>query len=146
MGYRAGVSDVKSIITAATHDEQGTAINLTAFIRAANLLTNKVQSNDTGGLLNANDLKEIETYLAAHFYTFRDQQYASSKTDDSSDTYQGQTGMYFESSFYGQTAKMLDVTGYLANLEDKAKKGRKKVDITWLGKPKSAQIPYEQRD
>lgn len=146
MGYRAGADDVKGICTIATHDEQGNAINLTAFLRAANLLVNKIEANDTGGLLNSNDLKEIETYLAAHFYTFRDQQYASSSTDDASDTYQGKTGMYFESSFYGQTAKMLDATGYLANLEDKAKKGRKKIDITWLGKPKSEQIPYEQRD
>lgn len=146
MGFRAGADDVKGIITVATHDEQGNAINLAAFLRAANLLTNKVAENDSGSLLSSNDLKEIETYLAAHLYTFRDQQYASTKSDDASDTYQGQTGMYFESSFYGQMAKTLDVTGYLANLEDKAKKGRKTVNITWLGKPKSEQIRYDLRD
>lgn len=146
MGYRAGADDVRGIITAATHDELDNAINLTFFIRTANLLVNKIQANDSGGLLGSNDLKEIEAYLAAHFYTFRDQQYASTKSDDASDTYQGKTGMYFESSFYGQTAKLLDVTGYLANLEDKAKKGRKKVNIQWLGKPKSEQIRYDLRD
>lgn len=146
MGFRVGEDDVRDIITVANQDELDSNINLASFIRTANLLVNKISSNDSSSLLSSGDLKEIEAYLAAHFYTFRDQQYESTKSDDASDKYQGKTGMYFDSSFYGQTAKMLDVTGYLGKLQEQAIKGKRTVGITWLGKPKSQQIKYENRD
>jgi len=147
MGFRAGEDDVKAIITVANQDELANLINLTAYIRTANKIVDKVSSNDTDSELTNDDLKEIETYLAAHFYTFRDQQYASTKKGDAQDNYQGKTAMYFDSSFYGQTAKMIDVTGYLAGLQTSAENGGKiTVNIDWLGKPKSEQIDYIDRD
>lgn len=145
MGFRAGEEDVRGIIAVANKDELDNPINLASYIQTANLLTNKVSSNDSNSLLNSSDLKEIETYLAAHFYTFRDQQYSQSQSDDSNDTYQGKTGMSLNSSFYGQTALMLDVTGYLKDLNE----GRLPTEVggvTWLGKAKSQQIDYEDRD
>lgn len=146
MGFRTGVEAVMEIITVPLHDELDNPINVTAQIVTANLLVNKIAANDSDGLLNSNDLKEIERFLAAHFLTFRDQQYASSRSGSSSDTYQGKTGMYFDSSFYGQTAKMLDVTGYLAALQDQSVNGKKTISLTWLGKPDSEQIDYVDRD
>lgn len=106
------------------------SISVTPFIRAANLLTDEVDSADTGNTLSADLLTEIETYLAAHFYTFRDQQYESKTTGRASAKFQGQTGKGLDSSFYGQTAKMLDTTGYLKSLDST---GRRKVGVTWLG-------------
>lgn len=122
------------------------SIDLYSFQVTASRLVDRIATGDTDGTLGAADLREIEKYLTAHFYTFRDQQYEATSTDGASDRYQGKTAMYFESSFYGQTALMLDSTGYLAELQTQAKQGVNRIEVTWLGKPPSEQIPYESRD
>lgn len=108
-------------------------LGLTAQIAAANVLTNRVSSNDSNSLLGSNDLFEIERYLAAHFYTFKDQQFTQEITGDGQAMYQGMTEMGLDYSPYGQMAKVLDATGYLAKLDQQAKEGRKKVDVIWMG-------------
>ena len=51
--------------------------------------------------------------------------------------------MGFDATLYGQTAKRLDVTGYLAKLD---KPDRPKAGSIWLGKAPSEQTDYEDRD
>lgn len=117
-------------------------ISVDPFIRTANTLTSKIAANDSQSLLNAADLFEIETYLAAYFYALRDAQYAEKKTGDASAIFQGKFGMGFDLNYWGQMAKRMDVTGFLASMD----RGKVQVGVTWLGKPPSEQIPYRDRD
>jgi hypothetical protein len=86
---------------------------LSAFINSAHHL---IQANLLGGGLSEEILTEIHKYLAAHFASLRDQRLQAEKIADVNYTYQGQTAMFFESTFYGQMALSLDSTGKLATL------------------------------
>ena len=120
---RSTTQDVSAII------ETDSTIDLAPFVRIASRLVDQIESNDVESKLATEDLKEIETLLAAHFYSFRDQQYSSRKTADASATFQGKTGMGLDSSLYGQGAKILDVTGFLDNLG----KGVREAGVLWGG-------------
>ena len=128
MSCRVTKHDVSAII------EVDPTIDLNPFIRIASSLVTQVSENDEESKLSETLLKEIEVLLAAHFYTHRDQQYSSKKTADASASFQGQTGMGLDSSFYGQSAKLLDTTGFLDNLG----KGKRQAGGVWLGTEYSA--------
>lgn len=136
MAYRTTEDKVRSIVDSAPE------LDVTPFIRVANRLVSKVDTADTGGLLDSDDLVELETWLAAHFYAHRDQLLQSKSTSGASGSYQGQTGMFFSSTQYGQTALLLDVTGYLASLQQQAENGRKKIQMVWLGSTEQEQRGY----
>lgn len=136
MAYRTTEDRVRAII------DNSSEIDVTPFIRVANRLVSKIDAKDTDGLLDAEDLVEIETWLAAHFYAHRDQLLTSKSTSGASGSFQGQTGMFFSSTQYGQTALVLDVTGYLASLAQQAENGRKKVQFVWLGSTEQEQRGY----
>jgi hypothetical protein len=51
--------------------------------------------------------------------------------------------MYLESTQYGQTALLLDVTGLLA-ARNKGIVNR--VQVAWLGKRRSERVDYDQRN
>lgn len=123
-------------------DDASPSISFATFIDTATALTDYVQSQDTGGILTDALLKEVEKYLAAHFYHHRDQPYLKKKTGDAVGTYQGQFDKRLDSTRWGQTAITLDVTGTLVNLSA----GNRRPTLAWLGKPKSAQIDYRDRD
>lgn len=123
--------DVQGII------QVDSCVSLTPFIRTAHVLTNKVAENDEGGLLDNDLLKEIETWLAAHFYAHRDQLYQSKNTGQAGASFQGQTGMMLDSTQYGQTAKMLDITGFLSDIAE----GIERPQILWLGNPEDSPRP-----
>jgi hypothetical protein len=110
------------------------SISLTPFIEAANaLVTECCTSTD----YTVADLEKIERWLSAHLYTNRDPRRSQDKVDVIGATYQGQTGLGFDSSFYGQTAMRLDYKGGLAALNERIKKGRgRTVSMTWLGTEK----------
>lgn len=148
MPFRVGEADIKGMITVAPRDEQGQPINLSHCIQLANVITDQISDNDDDGVMTDKKLAQIEKLLAIHFYTFRDQQYKSKSVDGASDNYQGDTGMYFESSFYGQTAKMMDSTGTLAEMERNAREnaGRHEISMDWLGKSDSDRLSYYDRD
>ncbi len=137
---RTSESDVRAIISS------DSTLDLSPFIQAASSLTDHVDTCDTAGLLSARQLREIETWLAAWMYESRDQGYQEKETGDAKAIFQGKTNMYFESNSWGQKALMLDITGCLAGLQEQAVNGRKKVQLLWLGKPKSEQIDYVDRD
>lgn len=129
MSYRATVTEVRKLIP-----DVSKKIDLVPFIRRANAITNYVVTKDISGLLTDELLYEIETNLAAHYYAKTDQQYSAKSTGGASGTFQGQTGMGFDYSPWGQDAKSLDVTGTLAMLDETAKTGSKKIaKIRWIG-------------
>lgn len=126
--------------------DSDTALDLDLYIEAASGLTDYVESCDTDNVLSAGLLRSIETYLAAYFYEARDQGYTEKETGDAKAVFQGRTGMYFEQNKWGQMAITLDISGCLASLQEQAMKGKKQVQMMWLGKPPSEQIDYVDRN
>lgn len=119
--------------------------SLTPYVRWANLVTSRVYTcaYDRGVTLSDSELTEIETWLAAHAYQQADPGYQSRSENGASGSFRGQTGMYLESTLFGQTAVMLDNSGCL-----KAIGSGSAVYATgeWLGLPPSEQTPYYERD
>ena len=137
---RAGEDDVRAIIST------DTALDLGPFIRTAAALTEAVDTCDTDNVLSSQQLRQIETWLAAHFYAHRDQLYLEKKTEKASAIFQGKTGMHLDSTQYGQTAMIIDTTGCLSDFNQDAKVGRRKATLAWLGKAPSDQTDYRDRD
>ena len=136
---RADEQDVRGIV------ENDPDISMSIFIETAAELTAYIESC-AATVPSDNRLKVIETWLAAHFYSIRDQQFQSVNTDGASATYQGQTAMYLDSTHWGQQAITLDTTGCLAGLVQDAKQGKRQLKMEWLGKPPSEQVDYVDRD
>ena len=124
-------------------DEDGVSPSLTPFIEAANSLVSRVATCATtrGITLSAAELELIERWLAAHFYSVSDRPLQEEKTLDAFGKFQGKTDMGLNSSYFGQTAKDVDPSGCLASLTS-----RKRITMNWLGKAKSDQIDYRDRD
>lgn len=118
--------------------------SLTPFIRGASLIVDRVATCAIakGKTLTAEELVEIETWLAAHAYAMSDQPYSEKKTEKAMGKFQGQTKMYLEATKYGQMAISLDPSGCLAAIAS----GRRRARVEWLGKVPSEQIDYVQRD
>lgn len=95
-----------------------------------------MEANDTGDTLSSGELDQIELYLAAHLYSVRDRQLSHKKTADASGTFDGKTEMYLESSLYGQTAILLDTSGFLKRRNDG--KSNNKLGVITPGKDYSA--------
>lgn len=119
------------------------APDLSPFITAANGLISRVQTCATrkGITLSTTELTTLETWVAAHLYCQSDQTLANRSTAGASGGYHGQTGMYFESTKYGQTALALDISGCLSGL---TKPGQKLSGI-WLGTKPDDQTTYRDR-
>ena len=135
MAWRLLESELRDIVRTESD------VSVGPFIDTANTLTDYVSSQDSDSVLTAALLKQIELYLAAHFYSHRDQLFSEKKSMDASAVFQGETAMGLRSTQYGQAAVDLDVSGTLAKLG----KG-KKLAVTWLGKPPSEQTDYVDRD
>ena len=121
------------------------APDLTPFIEAANLLVTRVEecALAKGITLTADELEMIERWLAAHSYALNDRIYTSKHTADASASFGGQMGLGLDFTPYGQWAARLDISGCLEALAGAERKvGR----AYWLGKPKSDQIDYVDRD
>lgn len=126
---RTTVPDVQELIL-----DVDTTVNMVRYIRMASALVDWLETQDTDDVLTDTLLQEIEANLAAHFYTMRDKQYSAKNTGGAGGTFQGQTGMGFDSSDYGQTACRLDVTGRLAQLDKDAAQGLRRVArARWIG-------------
>jgi len=140
MAVRVTSEEVAEIV------EVETGLSLTPFITMANNLTDRVDTCDTDNILSTATLTSIELLLSAHFYSLRDQQYTSKKTGDASGTFRGDSGMGLEATTYGQNAIAMDFTGCLAEINEQMKAGKRKIKVEWLGKPKSDQLNYVDRD
>jgi hypothetical protein len=117
--------------------------NLAPFIDAANAIVSRVATCATskGVTLSTSELELIERWYAAHCYATSDRPYANRSTSGAGGSFQGQTGKYTEATFYGQMAMSLDFSGCL-----KAITMGQRAGAVWLGKPKSEQIDYGDRD
>ena len=108
---RTSADEVKAIITTSLTDDQ-----VDVFIDVASQL---VTDNVTCGLGEA-ALREIERWLAAHLIAMtRSRMAKTEKIGEASITYNGVFGSGLDSTPYGQTVKMLDTCGSLANLGKK---------------------------
>jgi hypothetical protein len=144
---RTDATAVKAILLD-QYDTEG-APSLTAFIDTATVMVDDlVTCISSRGLtaFSAAKLERIEAFLTAHLYLHADQSASSKTTGDASATFQGQTGMGFKSTQFGQAALSLDTSGCLARVDKQMSGDIVRPSMTWLGKPNSEQIPYAQRD
>ena len=134
MANRVTANDVKEIL------ETGLADSVVdVFIISANLLTDKIAIADHEGALSSSHLKEIERWLAAHFVAIRDVRVGREQAGPVSQHFQYKVDLNLNQTQYGQQAILLDVTGYLANLQATAEDGKKvKAGMSLLGSPESS--------
>jgi hypothetical protein len=116
--------------------------SLTPFIDTATSLVDDIDMADTSSLMSDNRLELIERYLAAHFYAHADMIAASRSTGAAGGSFQGQTSLGFDGTYYGQTAKRLDATGLLMKLDMPV---RPKASLKWMGKIKDDQLDADER-
>lgn len=111
---RVTPDEVKGIL----RKEPGMALE--TFITTANTLVDEVLAGEHSETL----LKQIELYLAAHFYHITDPNYASQKIDESEHKYRSKIGFGLHLTHYGQQAMMLDISGKLTeiNVTDRSRK------------------------
>lgn len=110
--------------------------DLTPYIDTASSLVDDLVANASSLNITApasGKLELIERWLSAHFYQQMDPGYQSKKTKDASGDFTGKTGMNLSSTRYGQSAMMLDTTGFLRQNQNVAYSA-------WLGKT------YVERD
>lgn len=137
---RASESDVRAIIDTVS------TLDIAPMLAAASAITDYVDTCDTDSVLNNALLKQIETYLTAHLVAQRDPQAKEKWNDEAKDVYQGDFGMHFDSTHWGQTALLLDVSGCLNRLNEEAKiGGKKQVAVLWGGKQPINKLDYEDR-
>lgn len=115
------------------------SISMIPHINTANVLVNWLVGKDSAAntppLLDDVTATEIEKQLAAHFYEHRDRQIQQEMTGRASAGYQGQTAMMLTSTLYGQTALMLDPTGFLAEKSADSQTGLRRVaSAMYLGR------------
>lgn len=117
--------------------------SLAGFIETASSFIDDVVECATrkGLTLDTTKRELLERWVAAHLYGMSDQPYKGRSTLRASGQFQGETGMYFEATKYGQVAVSLDSSGCLNNL---GKQNR--VRAFWMGKRPSAQTDYVDRD
>ena len=118
MANRVEVNELKEILDTELSDPA-----LVTFISVSNrLVTSHLGSEDS---LSAAQLKDIELFLAAHIIACTIEQQVQKEQvgadGEAQVTYQGQTGKGLDFTGYGQTVKMLDTTGILANVVGKSK-------------------------
>jgi hypothetical protein len=111
--------------------EVDSTISLTPFIEIANELV--TECCDGAGYTDAR-LELIERWLAAHFYSVRDQRASSETAGRVSESKQTKVDLGFNVTVHGQQALRLDTAGGLAALDKRTLAGRKaSVGVTWLG-------------
>lgn len=120
--------------------EVDSAIVLTPFIAAANTLTNRCCTNLTEDYTD-DELVQIETWLAAQFYTVRDMRVERERAGTVEAKFQSKVDLGFFTSHYGQMALLLDYHGGLSTLNEQMKKGGGRTPgVVWLGKTEEEKL------
>lgn len=129
---RTDADTVKGVLTARNFE---TAADMTPFIRWANLVVNKAArcALDLGTPYDDATLLEMETALAAFYYTVPDPMYKRKQTEKAS-------GEFFDRS-YLDMALMLDDVGCLRAIIKGIRAG-----AFWLGTPANSQRSYRERN
>lgn len=127
MAVRVTPAEVRKIV----ETDDVSLPDLVPFITASNTLVNRVCL--ASGYAESH-LKEIEKWLAAHFYCQPDPRAQEQEIGDARDLFEGKTGMFLTNTRYGQMAILLDDAGNLAALNNAAATRKKRtVKLTWLG-------------
>lgn len=104
---RVTATEVKGII-----DTDLTDAAVEVYITSANVMVDSVLGTGTTDLL-----KEVERWLSAHMIAItKERQEKSVEAGGASVNYSGRFGDMLQSTTYGQTVLMLDITGKFANL------------------------------
>ena len=106
---RTNTSDVQDIF-----DTDLSAASIDAWIGVATELVDDIADADSS--VSSTRLVKIENLVTAHLASSQDQRVEKASRESASVTYQGETGMHFESTHYGQQALLLDPTGTLADM------------------------------
>lgn len=114
--------------------------SLTRYIAAANLIVDRVATcaTDRDLDLTTAELTEIETWLAAHYYTKSDRVYSSRSTKSKSGQFVLDPKV---PEPYKAAAIEMDASGCLAAILSRQRAGG-----FWLGKAPSEQTDYVDRD
>lgn len=139
MSVRVTATEVKEIL-----DTTLTDAIVDVFIVVGSQLTDRVTLNDTGSLMNAAELKELERWLSAHFAAIKDVRSASEKAGSVSQKFQYKVDLNLNQTQYGTTALILDVTGYLAKLNADAKSGDKVSASMFVGGTSEDDYPTDE--
>lgn len=83
------------------------------WIEIANTLVDRISDRDSS--ITSTTLTQIEKLAACHLAATQDPRLEQASAETRSATYQGETGMGWESTIYGQQALALDPTNVLAN-------------------------------
>lgn len=109
------------------------ATDLQPFIDSADILIQNipVYASNTNQTIATNQLEIIERWLAAHLYAINNPTAARSSigTGGVNLGLQGQSTLNLRSTRWGQNAIMLDFTGYLNSIDNRAV-----ARINWLGR------------
>lgn len=117
--------------------EVDSTISLTPFITIANFMVTQC-CTDLDEDYDAAHLIEIETWLAAHFYTVRDMRAERERAGTVEEKFQSKVDLGFNSSHYGQMAMRIDFHGGLAALDKQTINGIvKTVGLNYLGTTKT---------
>lgn len=111
MAVRVTADEVKEIMDGLTASDPV----IESFIVAASAVVDKVFAGDTE--IGTTLTKELEKWLAAHFIAstiFR--QSAKEKLGEADITYVGKWGENLASTSYGQTVRLLDITGKISQI------------------------------
>lgn len=92
-------------------------IDVTPYITAGSSIADDISVNDSAALMTTAKLTVVETWLAAWAYCMMDPTYQSKSTGKASGSFLGSGEMSFMANRYGQTAMMLDSSGYLRALQ-----------------------------
>ena len=111
MAQRTTLQKVREILA----DNYDGKTGLQQFIDSATVLIDRVATCAAAKskTLTAGELEILERWASAHLYAQSDLLRQSESANGASASYQGQTGMHFESTRYGQTALNLDYSGCL---------------------------------
>lgn len=130
MPPRCSTADVKAVMP-----DLADGASVSAHIASASVLVDRISDKAEAGVMSTGALRQVEIYLSAHFAALRDPQYQIKSTGKASATFQGQTGLGLDLTWWGQQAKLFDFSGLLARIDTDAKTPRSEIGILWLGSP-----------
>ena len=104
--------------------------DVTPFLNTAHLIVEEQLATSD---LTVARLTEIELWLAAHFCSIKNRITSDEKAGSVSESYQYCVDVGFSVTIYGQQAMMLDTTGTLAAMNQRAKTGKGAFRFTHQG-------------
>jgi hypothetical protein len=140
MPIRCTADDVRAVSETDTDNFPDTPEELTPFIRVASRLVDKLLMNavDANGdpWHDDDSLKDIETWLAAHFYHILDPQLVREEVSTLRAVYQQEVKLGLSQTRYGDQAKVMDYSGILAAWDKQVTTSNValRTSIRWLGK------------